>query len=802
MSGTPTTPYADSAEAYWRAGWTGVLPLPLGKKASPPVGYTGNGAPYLSYANMYALVTGPEGGGNVCLRLPDGVIGLDVDAYDGKPGEASLKALVARCGELPPTWLSTSRGTAEPSGIRCYRVPAGIAWKGNPVPGIEIIQSGHRYAVVWPSIHPEGRTYRWVAPDGAISDSFPKPGELPELPAAWIAELTATRERVRAAELTYGEASAWLAACRPGPLCGVVAGTLGKYIRLLAEVDGRSRHDLALDGTRALVAFGGEGHGGASDAVQQLGSGFLSAATDAGRPGAVRDEVEAIKEYTSLVAGAVRLAAARDAAPRQDCECGSDFLGEATGSALAGEPSSVVKPVDPPTPQSGRRARVTWASDIEPEPVVWAWKEGGHGRIPAGSLSAAAGREGTGKSSFGIWLAARITTGTLPGAFFGQPRQVLYVAVEDSWAHTIVPRLIAAGADRSMVGRFDVVIDEDGEVTLSLPVDNALLENAITAHKVALIVIDPLMSVISERVDTHRERDVRTALDPLSKLSTRTGAVVLGIAHFNKGSGTDAASLITGSGAFKNVPRSIFGFAKDGAEDGGGRIMTQVKNSLGPCDELPSLGYVIEKADIDTSKGVAETSRFRFTGESARSVHDVLRDARSNLDDDDRAERADAADWLAAYLVDNGGEAEAVAVLKAGSANGFSRDVLKRAKKKAGVSSRKGSMEAGWIWFLDLAEGSEGREGSEERSLPESAPFGAPFGEGAGTEDRPAEGSRSEHRSGDMLPSLPSLPSRSSGDDPPQSPAIKSPTVLNGEVAPAIVDAAFDDLAHIARSMI
>ncbi|GAA1028009.1 hypothetical protein GCM10009557_11470 [Virgisporangium ochraceum] len=245
--------------------------------------------------------------------------------------------------------------------------------------------------------------------------------------------------------------------------------------------------------------------------------------------------------------------------------------------------------------RSNRSYRITWASEIEPEPVVWAWEDAGHGRLPAGSLSTAAGREGTGKSSFGIWMAARITTGTLPGAFYGQPRPVLYVAIEDSWKHTLVPRLIAAGADLSRVGRFDVVVDEGEEVTLSLPVDNAILEAAIRDAGVVLVVIDPLMSVISDRVDTHRERDVRTALDPLAKLADRTACVILGIAHFSKGGGTDAASLITGSGAFKNVPRTIFGFAKDEADESGGRVMTQVKNSLGR-EELPSLRYTIESA--------------------------------------------------------------------------------------------------------------------------------------------------------------------------------------------------------------
>ena len=79
-----------------------------------------------------------------------------------------------------------------------------------------------------------------------------------------------------------------------------------------------------------------------------------------------------------------------------------------------------------------RRLVLTPASKIEPEPVVWAWEDDGYGRIPAGSLGLFAGREGTGKSSFLIWLAAKITTGTLPGSLHGAPRGVIYLAVEDS----------------------------------------------------------------------------------------------------------------------------------------------------------------------------------------------------------------------------------------------------------------------------------------------------------------------------------------------------------------------------------
>jgi len=394
---------------------------------------------------------------------------------------------------------------------------------------------------------------------------------------------------------------------------------------------------------------------------------------------------------------------------------------DAADHIAAGHALDELEPLELDTDVAPRRARVTWASQIEPEPVTWAWKEGDAGRIPSGSLSMAAGREGTGKSSFGMWLAAQITRGNLPGSFYGKPRKVLYVAVEDSWKHTLVPRLVAVGADLSKVGRFEVVSVDDEEMLLSLPHDNALLEREVRFHDVALVVLDPLMSVIGERIDTHREREVRSALDPLAKIADRTGSVFLGIAHFNKGNGTDAASLITGSGAFKNVPRSVFGFARDDSDDTGGRVMTQVKNSLGR-DDLPSLSYVMETAVIETRLGPAETGRFVFTGVSERSVADVIRDGRGDPEDHD--ERKEVAAWLVDHLATNGGEVPAKDVYRAGNAEGYSKDMLKRSKGKRVRSTKVGD---GWVWQLeeaaptvpDEAKGAPREQGSKgQKSAP------------------------------------------------------------------------------------
>lgn len=186
--GTIIGPYGAAAAEYWDAGWRGVLPLPARRKKEPPDGYTGRTGAWPSRADIQAWTEDGHADGNIALRMPDNVIGVDVDCYDGKPGATTLTRLVAECGPLPATWASTSR--SDGSGIRFYRVPPGMSWPGVLGPGIEIIQHVHRYAVVSPSIHPEGRLYSWVSPDGVRTTVIPQPDDLTQLPEPWVAGMT------------------------------------------------------------------------------------------------------------------------------------------------------------------------------------------------------------------------------------------------------------------------------------------------------------------------------------------------------------------------------------------------------------------------------------------------------------------------------------------------------------------------------------------------------------------------------------------------------------------------------------
>lgn len=182
-----THPFASAVTSYLDAGWTCVFPVPVADKYPPPVGVTGADGRDPDRAQIDAWIR-THGSWSIAIRLPDGVIGIDVDQYDKvksdgsvvkKRGAEQLTALEEKLGPLPPTWISTAR--QPPSGVRLYRVPEG-SYRTSLGDSIEVIQRHHRYIVVAPSWHAGAEApYRWWSPDGLVVDKVPFVDELPWL---------------------------------------------------------------------------------------------------------------------------------------------------------------------------------------------------------------------------------------------------------------------------------------------------------------------------------------------------------------------------------------------------------------------------------------------------------------------------------------------------------------------------------------------------------------------------------------------------------------------------------------------
>jgi hypothetical protein len=752
-----TRPYADAAALYLPTGLGGPLPLPKHRKKPPPAGWTGKDAPYPSGADVWEWAEA-QPDGNVCIRVADNVLGIDVDGYAGKAGARTLARLEEQLGALPATWISTSR--TDGSGIRFFRIPRGRSWPGvleatyddgTTTQGIETVHKGHRYAVCWPSMHPEGRQYVWLDPAGDIADAPPKVDELTELPAAWLERLDDGEQGTASkADLTTIQTQQWLADLDDGQPCQRVRTERGRVAHALSQ---DSRHDAALTLTGRLVRLGEKGHRGVPSALHVARTAFLNKVSGAGGG---RSETEALAEWARMVDGAVRMVVGDPSFPvTTTCHCPPDYVSvdggtvdTATGEVAAPgeeepqEPAADKSTVAQTAPL--RRLKVTRASEMQVRPVHWFWKD----RLPIGSLALIAGREGIGKSTVSYQLAADVTRGKLEGRYLGQPRSVVIAATEDSWEHTIVPRLMGAGADLDRVLRVDVVTSDGFDSTLSLPRDLPALEQLVAQEGVALILLDPLMSRLDSKLDTHKDAEVRQALEPLTALADRTGSAILGLIHVNKSQSVDPLNLIMASKAFPAVARAVLFVMKD-PDDEGLRLLGQEKNNLGR-DNLPTLTFRIETAHVaDTEDGPVTTARVAWQGESSQTIAEALQSAGEG---EARSATNEAGDWLLDYLASQGGEADSADIKREGQKAGHSQDALKRARSRTKVRSESYGYPRRTKWALpgafDQSEqapgetapttptaltastgasaGPVGAVGAVGASLPDAAPTGRP----------------------------------------------------------------------------
>ncbi|VVG71658.1 hypothetical protein PAP18089_02643 [Pandoraea apista] len=338
-------------------------------------------------------------------------------------------------------------------------------------------------------------------------------------------------------------------------------------------------------------------------------------------------------------------------------------------------------------PPAKAQVMLTRASDIVAEPIVWLWP----GWLPAGKLSILAGSPGTGKTTLALSMASIVTTGGAwpDGAVFREPGNVLMWSSEDDPADTLVPRLMAAGADRDRFYFVDQVTDMDGEL---LPFDPALHIDLLAARLeaiggVRLLIIDPLVSAISG--DAHRVNDVRRNLQSIVDLAARHRCAVLGISHFAKGTkGSSPAERVVGSGAFVALARMVMVAGKDEAAER--RILARAKSNIAPDDG--GMAYAIEMLSMDG----LEASKVTWGELIEGSAREILGEVEQ--DDEERSGQDEAEEFLASLL--SSGPVRTREIKSDADGAGYNWKMMQRAGSRLKVEKRKLGMKEGWEWAL------------------------------------------------------------------------------------------------------
>ena len=347
-------------------------------------------------------------------------------------------------------------------------------------------------------------------------------------------------------------------------------------------------------------------------------------------------------------------------------------------------------------PDDGGRVSILHGDTITPEPIRWTWRDW----LARGKLHVLAGTAGTGKTTLALALAATITTGgRWPDGTRAEAGDALIWSGEDDPADTLVPRLLAMGANLARVHFVGSVNDARGLRAFDPAADVPLLSARFAdCGNVALLIVDPIVSAVSG--DSHKNTEVRRNLQPLVDLAALRDCALIGITHYSKGTaGRDPLERVTGSLAFGALARIVLGTAKP-TEAGEPRRLVRAKSNIGP--DGAGFEYDLEQVEVPARPGLF-ASRVLWGSAIEGTARDLLA-AVETEPDEAGSETDDAAAWLRDRLT--GAAVPVVDLKKEAERNGFGWRTVQRARTRAGAVYRREGFGKGSsvIWELDPGE--------------------------------------------------------------------------------------------------
>lgn len=348
-------------------------------------------------------------------------------------------------------------------------------------------------------------------------------------------------------------------------------------------------------------------------------------------------------------------------------------------------PETFIQPpsVDKPSSQ----LQIVNMSKITAQAINWLWS----GWLPLGKLTILAGAGGCGKTNLLLALIATITTeGVFPdGTKCDTSGKVLIYSTEDDPNDTLLPRLIANGADLSKIDFIAGRINEKGErepfdPTKDLPL---LYDYAKQNPDIKLLMIDPIISAIGG--DSNKATDVRRALQVVVDFAQEFNCAVVGITHFSKGtSGSSPADRIIGSQAFTALARMVWSAAK--REDENDCILVRAKSNISTLD-----GGIRYQIESETVLENIETTKTVWLGTVEGTAKELLNEAEST---EGSSSTVDLAKEFLIDLLSPVEKMPASEVQEEAKNAGYSVASIRRAKDNLNIKPFKEG--SAWYWKL------------------------------------------------------------------------------------------------------
>jgi len=359
--------------------------------------------------------------------------------------------------------------------------------------------------------------------------------------------------------------------------------------------------------------------------------------------------------------------------------------------------TTVTQPKSGPAPNPAAKLVMTTASQVKPEKITWLWKD----KIPYKKLTLFVGNPGLGKSLASVDVIAKASK----GAAFPDttetyaPVESILFSLEDDANDTIVPRLMAAGADLDKIHIVQHVRqigagNAPQEKQFSIDTDLPALEQALKEFpNTRVLVIDPVTNHLGKASATADE-ELRPVLSKLAAFVAQHNLATILITHFNKGVGLESLHRIAGGVAMVAVVRIAWAFIETAD---GKHLMLNAKSNVSAHNV--ALGYSIEVVKVETNGVVLEPIKMKWGSGIAARFSKALADS-ENLE---LRELGECQHWLKTYLAS--GEKPATEITRAAETMNCSDNQIRRASERLNVKKRKdtSSSTGKWLWSYSEA---------------------------------------------------------------------------------------------------
>jgi hypothetical protein len=348
------------------------------------------------------------------------------------------------------------------------------------------------------------------------------------------------------------------------------------------------------------------------------------------------------------------------------------------------------------------------ASSFQMRGVDWFWPD----RFARGHIGLIGGLPDTGKGLLTAYMIAAATRGGPWPCGEGNANRgnVIWFTAEDGIEDTVIPRLVAAGADLDKVHIIGMKRNADGtERMFNLADDLPLLRAKLQEiGDVVLVVVDPMSSYLGVgKINNASTTDVRGVLAPLKTLAEHTEICFIGVMHFNKKSDVHNAMLrIADSLAYSAAARHVYCCVDDAdANVKGQRILVKAKNNL--AKDTAALTYTVNVKCVGYDKRLRKDiwAPYVIFGAEHREITatEAMR-AEAEVGKTRGASQQAAEAFLRARLAN--GPVLSEELFEEAKANGISEKTLRRAKDalRGVIWKEQGKLGGKWFWQLPADE--------------------------------------------------------------------------------------------------